>query len=144
MFDDEELRLIDKLQKIEALFARATSPGERHAAANARDRIRARLRELERTERLQEMRFTLPDEWSHRLFCALLRRYGVEPYRYPGQRRTTVMARITPSAHHMIWPEFLALHRTLRAHLHAVTRRIVERALQADSEDAAERPPAAE
>jgi hypothetical protein len=139
LFNDEEERLIDKLRKIEALFARATSPGERHAAASARERIRERLRHLEKTERAVEVRFTLPDEWSHRLFVALLRRYGVEPYRYPGQRRTTVMARVTPSAREVLWPEFLALHQTLRAHLDAVTRRVVASALQADASDAVER-----
>ena len=38
MQDPEEERLIAKLRKIEALFARATSAGERAAAENARDR----------------------------------------------------------------------------------------------------------
>ena len=36
----DEQRLIEKLQRIEALFAGAATPGERDAAAQARDRIR--------------------------------------------------------------------------------------------------------
>jgi hypothetical protein len=46
----EEARLIEKLQRIEALFAGAASAGEREAAALARDRIRNRLREHQQTD----------------------------------------------------------------------------------------------
>ena len=42
-----EKRLIEKLRKIEALFARTSTPGERAAAANAWERIRESLRQLE-------------------------------------------------------------------------------------------------
>ena len=78
MQDEEEERLIAKLRKIEALFARATNAGERAAAENARDRIRGRLEQLEKSERAIEYRFALPDGWSKSLFIALLRRYGIE------------------------------------------------------------------
>ncbi len=57
----EEERLIEKLRKIEVLFARAGSAGERVAAASAHDRIRRRLRELEAKEPAVEYRFTLLD-----------------------------------------------------------------------------------
>ena len=45
----DEARLIDKLRLIEALFAGATSEGEKVAAEHARDRIleRLKLREKE-------------------------------------------------------------------------------------------------
>jgi len=39
----EEQKLIEKLQRIEALFAGATTNGEKVAAANALERIRERL-----------------------------------------------------------------------------------------------------
>ena len=39
----DERALIEKLLRIEALHAGATTPGERAAAANAMDRIRERL-----------------------------------------------------------------------------------------------------
>jgi hypothetical protein len=42
-----------------------------------------------------EFRFILTDQWSRHLFVALMRRYGIHPYRYRGQRRTTVMARLS-------------------------------------------------
>jgi len=38
-----EEELVEKLEKIERLFAGATSDGEREAAAQARDRVRSRL-----------------------------------------------------------------------------------------------------
>ncbi len=137
----EEERLIDKLRKIEALFARAGSEGERAAAGSARDRIRVRLRELEKREPAVEHRFSLPDTWSRSLFIALLRRYDLKPYRYPGQRRTTVMVRVTRSfVTETLWPEFRDLNETLRAHLDEVTNRVIAQGILGDVSDAETRP----
>lgn len=141
MHEEEEERLIEKLRKIEALFARATSAGERTAAENARDRIRQRLEQLERSERVIEYRFSLPDAWSKSLFIALLRRYGIDPYRYSGQRRTTVMARVTRTfADEVLWPEYQQLNAMLRAHLESITKRVIAEAIHGNQADAEERP----
>lgn len=138
---DEEARLIEKLRKIEALFARSTTPGERVAAENARERIQARLHRLEAVERAIEYRFSLPDAWSKALFIALLRRYGLSPYRYRGQRRTTVVVRVMRSfVEEVLWPEFQQLDATLRSHLDAVTKRVIARAVHGDDSEVEERP----
>lgn len=139
--EDEERRLVEKLRKIEALFARPGSEGERLAAESARERIRQRLARLERLEPPIEIRFSLPDDWSRALFLALLRRYGLHPYRYAGQRRTTVMVRVARSfADEVLWPEFQQLHATLRAHLQAVTERVIAQAIHGHHGEAEERP----
>lgn len=141
MHDWEEERLIEKLSKIEALFARAATPGERIAAGNALERIRERLRQLEKTELPIEMRFTLPDSWSKALLIALLRRYGLHPYRHRGQRRTTVMSMVTLTfVNEVLWPEFLQLNATLQAHLDSVTKRVIAQAIHGDDTDVEERP----
>lgn len=140
MTEDDEARLVEKLRKIEALFARATTPGERIAAGNAAERIRERLRRIERTEKPIEYRFSVTDGWSRQLLVALLRRYGISPYRYRGQRRTTVMARVTRSfVQDVLWPEFRELDATLRQHLDAVTQRVIATALHRDASDPEER-----
>ncbi|MBI3448146.1 MAG: hypothetical protein HY049_04405 [Acidobacteria bacterium] len=133
----EEDRLVEKLRKIEALFARPSTDGERIAAGNALERIRARLRQLEASEPPVEYRFSLSDIWSQSLFVALLRRYGLKPYRYPGQRRTTLMARVTRSfVNDTLWPEFQQLNETLREHLAEVTQRIIAQAICPDVSEA--------
>ncbi len=137
---DEERRLVEKLAKIEALFARGATAGERAAAESARERIRARLLTLEKIERPVEYRFTLADGWSRRLFTALLRRYGLRPFRYRRQRHTTVMVRVTAKfVDEVLWPEFQQLDATLRAHLQAVTDRIVTVAIHGETAEAEER-----
>ncbi len=141
MHESDEARLIEKLRKIERLFARTDIAGERAAAESARERIRERLDQLAQTEPPVEFRFSLPDAWSKSLFLALLRRYGLAPYRYRGQRRTTVMVRVTRTfADQVLWPEFRELDATLRRHLDAVTRRIIATAIHGDARDAEERP----
>jgi hypothetical protein len=128
--DDEETRLIEKLHKIEALFAGSTYPGERQSAESAIERIRRRLAELDQTERPVEFRFSLTDGWSKSLLIALLRRYGLNPYRYAGQRRTTVRVRVAASfVDQVLWPEFLQLNATLCTHLDSVTRRVIQQAI---------------
>ena len=37
---------------------------------------------VERRDAPTEMQFSMPDQWSRRLFVALCRRYGLKPYRY--------------------------------------------------------------
>jgi hypothetical protein len=140
MTGDEESRLIEKLRKVETLYARTTHAGEKAAAAAARDRIHERLELFERTERPIEYRFTLSDGWSKSLLLALLRRYGIRPYRYRGQRRTTVMASVTRSfIDEVLWPEFRDLSATLRDHLDSVTKRVIAEAIHGDQTDPEER-----
>ncbi len=135
---DEE-RLIQKLRAIEALFAGATTEGERLAAQEARDRIARRLAEVSQREPPVEYRFKLVDDWSRRVFVALLRRYGIQPYRYPRQRRTTVMAKLPRRfAEETLWPEFEQLSATLRAHLQEITDRIVAEVIHGDGSEPAE------
>ena len=135
----DEAALIAKLAKIEALFAGATTEGERAAAASARDRIVARLREVEKADPPIEFKFTPTDAWSHRLLLALLRRYGIKPYRFKGQRRTTVMARVAKSfVDDTLWPEFQQLSATLQTYLDEVTTRVVAQVVHGDTSDASE------
>ena len=86
-------------------------------------------------------KFSLQDDWSRRLFTALLRRYGVQPFRYRGQRYTTVMARVSESfVSKTLWPEFVELDNVLRAYLSDITNRVIREAIFEDNSDATERP----
>ncbi len=135
----EEQRLIERLRKIEALFARSATSGEQAAAGEAASRLRERLDGV-RAERVSEHRFTLPDMWSRALLVALLRRAGIEPYRYSGQRHTTVMAQATKAyVEQSLWPEFQELHQVLHEYLHEVTQRVIAEAIHGDVSDPAER-----
>lgn len=134
----DEAALLSKLSKIEALFAGATTDGERTAAASARDRIVARLREAEKADPPIEYKFTLADAWSVRLLLALLRRYDLKPYRYRGQRRTTVMVRVAQRfVDDTLWPEYQQLSATLETYLDDVTTRVVAH-IHVDTSDASE------
>jgi hypothetical protein len=138
---DGEAALRERLRKIEALFAGAGTAGERLAAGAAAERVRARLAELSRKAAPIEMQFSMPDQWSRQLFLALCRRYGLDPYRYPRQRRTTVMVRLPEDfARDVLWPEFQALNAALRAYLGEVTLRVIRDEVFADTSEAAERP----
>jgi hypothetical protein len=77
----DEAKLREKLSRIEALFAGATTEGERVAAAEARRRIQARLESAGRIDPAVEYRFTLGDAWARKVFVALLRRYDLKPFR---------------------------------------------------------------
>jgi hypothetical protein len=130
----QEQDLIDKLRKIERLHAGATTPGEREAAADAIARIKRRLTEVERTEKPIEYRFKLNDDWSKKLFIALLRRYGLKPYRYARQRRTTVMVRVPRSfVNETLWPQYLDLSTTLRNYLEDITNRVIAEGVHGDT-----------
>lgn len=135
---NDEAKLLDKLHRIEALHAGATTPGERNAAAEARRRIAERLSQLRSTDPIIEFRYTMNNVWSRRLLLALLRRYGLQPYRYHRQRANTLMVRIPRSFERTLWAEFLALDEALQAHLDAVAERVIAEAIATDTSDAEE------
>ena len=137
MTGESDLR--EKLRKIEALFAGAATAGERDAAEAALQRVKARLAEIGRRDPPVEMQFSMPDQWSQRLFLALCRRYGLRPYRHKRQKRTTVMVRLPRGfAEQILWPEFTELARALHAYLAEVTLRLIREQVHADTSDADE------
>lgn len=135
-----EQELAERLERIQALFAGATTEGERAAAAAARERVEERLKALRQCA-LVETRFTLNNPWSRRLLVALLRKHGYQPYRRRGQRYTTVMARVPDGfVNEALWPEFLRLDETLQQYFEEVATRVIAKAIHADQADAAVEP----
>ena len=135
----DEGRLLEKLRAIEALFAGASTTGERVAAGEAKKRIQLRLEAMAEADPPIEYRFTVGDGWSAKLLMALCRRYDITPYRYRGQRRTTVMAKVSQRfVKETLWPEFEQLSAVLRTHINDLTERIIATAIHQDVSDAAE------
>src|SRR5206468_4575998 len=100
--------------------------GERAAAGAAADRIRARLRESEGREPAPEMRFSLPDPWSRRLFIALCRRYGLRPFRYARMHRQSVVVKVPRSfLDQVLWPEFAEINGALSDYLAEITDEVI-------------------
>ena len=120
----------EKLRKIHALFEGATTLGERNAAMAAIDRLKKSLSELPKSDPLVEMQFKLPDRWQRRLFMALCRRYGMDPYRYKGQRFTSVTVKAPKSfVKETLWPEYLQLSDALNEYLNEATEKIIREEL---------------
>ena len=136
MAGDNDIR--DKLAKLEALFARGATAGERAAAGAAHDRLQAKLR-LEPDggeEPESEMQYSLPDVWSVRIFVALCRKHGIRPYRYPRQRRTTVMVRARQSSFEQtVGEEFRTLYRELTAYFSEMVEHLIADAMKSDGTD---------
>lgn len=131
-----ESDLLEKLRKIERLYAGAATTGEKEAAAEAMNRIRNRLGEVAKVDKSIEFKFTLMDGWAKKLFLALLRRYELKPYRYSRQRRNTVMVRVPRSfVNETLWPEFLELSTVLKTYLEDVTNRVIADVIHEDTGD---------
>jgi hypothetical protein len=121
------------LRKISALYEGATTPGERSAAAAAIERVKKAIAAIAYTEPLSEFQFTLPDLWQRRLFTALCRRYGLEPFRYKRQRYTTVVVRAPKTfVNRTLWPEYQQLRQALNRYLHDATDQIIREEVYGD------------
>jgi hypothetical protein len=132
-----EDRLRNTLRKVEALFAGAATSGERMAAGAAAERLKAKLAEAVANDPAVERMFTMPDAWSVRLFIALCRRYGFAPYRYPRQRRTTIMVRAPQRAFdEIVWRQFVELHAEMQEYFEKTTATLIRDAVHADIADA--------
>jgi hypothetical protein len=131
-----EQQLREQLRKISALYEGATTPGERSAAAAAIERVKKAIAAIAQTEQPTEFQFTLPDLWQRRLFSALCRRYGLEPFRYKRQRYTTVVLRAPKTfVNRTLWPEYQQLREALNRYLNQATDRIIREEVYGDAEE---------
>lgn len=136
MRDQQDIR--ERLAKLEALFSRGATAGERAAAGAAMQRLQARLDVAlgQPDEPELELQYALPDVWAVRLFVALCRKHGVKPYRYPRQRRTTVMVRARQAAfERTIAAEFQMLHRELTRYFDETVNHLIANAMKSDGDD---------
>ncbi len=148
--DDQQIR--ERLAKIKALFAGATTTGERQAAQAALERMQTRLDLGAGTSASQstshsapqpasepaiEYRFSLTNPWSLRLFLALCRSKNLKPYRYPRMRRTSVCVRLTRTqVDRDLWPEFQEMNTVLSQYLSELADRIIADCINSDRSDA--------
>jgi hypothetical protein len=131
--------LREKLRKIEALFAGAATVGEKAAAGAAAERIRERLGRTSDSEKLEEIRFSIPDTWSRQLFIALCRRYGLRPFRYRRMHRQTIVIEAPKSfVEQILWPEFQELSAALVAYLSEITERLIREEVHGETGEAEE------
>jgi hypothetical protein len=141
-------QLLRRLAKVQALRARAGTPGERRAAEEAEERILARLRAMAgrgfrdyRDAPFEEPailhRFSIRDPWTRRLFYALLERDGFEAIRYPRQQAHTIRVRAPEAAMERLWHEFRGISARLRRELEEVTDRAIRTSLFAEEARAA-------
>ncbi len=135
MTPEQELR--QKLRKIEALFAGATTGGERIAAGAAAERIRDRLGHAAGKEKQIEVKFSISDTWSRQLFVALCRRYGLRPFRYRRMHRQTIIIKAPKGfVEQVLWPEFEELDAALVAYLSEITEKVIRDEVHGETGDA--------
>jgi hypothetical protein len=132
-----EAELKRKLAAIEALLHGATTDGERAAAKHVFETLKQKTPE----EAVEDLQFTVADRWARKLFIAMLRRAGQEPFRRRGQRHSTVMVNGRRSfVVDVVWKEFLEAQATLSEYLAEVTDRVIRETLGEAESEALERP----
>lgn len=129
---DAELELIEKLRRIEA---RSAQRAQSDAGANGADPatcIRGVLQAMAQREPCVETRFSMPDSFCEIIFMVLLERYGLQAYRYSGERRTTVMVEAPRRfVAEVLFPIYEEMGQALSMHLSEITRRVLLEALPA-------------
>lgn len=128
-------RLLEKIKKIEALIEGATTEGEKNAAILAKGRLnKKRQEELE----LEKREYTLytPDNWHKKLLLAICRKYGVKPYRYKGQKYTTIMVNINEKfLNEVLWEEYLEYGKHLETLVEDITNEVIRKIHEDEEEE---------
>jgi hypothetical protein len=88
-----------------------------------------------------EVKFSIADPWSRRLFIALCRRYGLRPYLYPRMQRQSIVVKAPRSfLDAVLWPEFQEINAALVDYLAAVTDKVIREEVFGEAADAEEVP----
>jgi hypothetical protein len=81
-----------------------------------------------------EFQFSISDNWQHQLFNALANHYGLRPFRYDGQRDTTIMLKAPERfIEDTFWPQYQNLSNTLRNWLESFTSSVIQDVFQVES-----------
>jgi hypothetical protein len=132
-----EAQLAEKLIKIESLYLGATTSGERDAAERAMKHVEEKLRAME-SQASKEWRLSTNSPYEKKLLKALLRRYGHTPFRFKGQKHSTVMVEATDVfINEILWPQYVEMSKVLDEHLKEVTNKIIQDSIysKGDSRD---------
>ena len=125
--------LIEKIKKIEALIAGATSDGEKQAAELASQRVRDKLKQK---PEVSEYTLYTSDTWHKKLLLAICRKYGLKPYRYHRQKYTTVMVRAEDDfLNNVVWKEYLEYSKLLEALVDDITNDVIAKIHAHSDED---------
>ena len=131
-----ESELVEKLLKIEALYAGATTAGEKEAAENAMNKIQNKISKSRDQDPVIKWRMTTRSSFEKKLLVALLKRHGLRPYRYHKQKFTTARADMTKTfMDNVLWPEYQEMRKLLLQHLGDVTKKIIKMAINEDDSE---------
>lgn len=128
--------ILEKIKKIEALIAGAQTKGEKNAAISAKDRILTKYPELRIESNQVEFTLRTPDSWHKRLLLSICRKYGVNPYRYKGQKYTTVMVMVNEDfLNKIVWKEYMEYSEHLEKLVGAITDELISKIHKHQEED---------
>jgi hypothetical protein len=122
---NSEQALVDSFRRIELKHAGLLgTPGA--DASQSRERIVARLRKLADAGDVQEFQCTVKGTWESFLLHSILKRYGIQPYRYRKQRQTTILVRVSKRfMDETLWPIYAAASESLVARFNEIARAIL-------------------
>lgn len=97
------------------------------------------MREAQAEAKPEDIKVSVPDIWSQKLFIALCRRYGLKPFRYRRMHRQSLIVRAPRSfVDKVLWPEFRQLSSALTAYIAEITDRMIREEIHGDVADADE------
>ncbi len=132
-----EQDLVSKLLAVEARLAPPVIDDEAEAAPDPRTRILQRREAIERTDPPIEHHFQIKEPHQRRVFTALLRRYGLVPYRYPRQSERDVMVQLSMAFEsQLLAPIHAEMKAEVAAFFVASMERVAGQALYWDTSDA--------
>ena len=112
---------------------------KRDDAALGVARIRERLDQAAGKEKETEVKSSITDAWSRKLFVALCRRYGIRPFRYRRMHRQSIIIRAPKTfVEQVLWPEFEELSTALIACLSEITEKVIREEVHGETGEADE------
>lgn len=125
------MNIFDKIQKIQALIDSTSSDGERLAAELAKQRLQQKI-----DDRPIEYKVTSHSAWEKKIFLAICKKNGLNPYRYSKQKYTTTMVRVSKSImDEVLWPQYNKYTDLLGELVEGISSEIIENIYAGDKEE---------
>ena len=100
--------ILERIKKVEALIAWATSKWEKNAAEATKKRILEKYPQIEILKDITEIKITSLEKSDKKLLKAISRKYWLEPYRYYRQKYSTLIINCNVwFFDEILWPEYI-------------------------------------
>lgn len=92
--------------------------------------FKKKLKDISHLEEIYEIIVNTKTDWNRQIFLALCEKYNLEPYRYKGEKKTTIKLETTMDfMENILWPDYKKFTKIYHKSMEDILKKCIEKIL---------------